>query len=157
MEFKWHLLFGFVVSYILVYFFDISIFAGTIIFLSSWLIDVDHYFWYVLEMKDWNPLNAARNAINWYKKSIPKWFKLSLEEREKFRRGVFVFHGLLFWLILVALSFFHPIFLWILAGVGIHMVADLIDLYFRREPLYNKIFPCYVIRRNKNKKELREL
>jgi len=153
MEFKWHLLIGFTISYILIYFFNFSIFAGIIIFLSSWSIDIDHYFWYAFEMKDWNPIHA----INWYKKSIPKWFKLTLKEREDFRRGVFMLHSLIFLIILGALLFINKIFLWILIGVAIHMVADWIDLIKRNEPLYNKIFPCYVIRRNKNKKRLKEL
>ena len=154
MEFKAHLLIGFVTSYILVYFFDFSLFAGTIIFLASWMIDGDHYLWYAFETKDWNPINA----LKWYHKSIPKWFKLSLKEREKFKRGVFVCHGVLFWLILAALSFIHPIFLWVLIGGGIHMVADLIDLVKHGEPIYNKIFPLlYVTKRNKNKRSITEL
>lgn len=153
MQFKWHLLIGFTISYILVYFFNFSLFAGLIIFLSSWLIDGDHYLWYAFETKDWNSIHA----ISWYRKSIPKWFSLKLKEREKFKRGVFLCHGILFWIILAALSFVHPIFLWILIGVGIHMVADLIDLTIRKEPLYNKIFPCHVIKRNKNKKSLDKL
>ena len=153
MEFKWHFLFGFIISYILVYFFDFSIFAGTIIFLSSWMIDGDHYFWYAFEMKDWSPIHGIKRYLT----SIPAWFKLPLKEREKFKRGVFVCHGLLFWVILAALSFLHPIFLWALIGIGIHMVADLVDLYFRGEPLSNKIFPLYVMKRNKNKKGLRNL
>lgn len=153
MEFKWHILFGFVTSYILVYFFNFTLFSGTIIFLSSWMIDGDHYLWYSIEMKNKNPINA----IAWYKKAIPKWLKLSSKEKEQFRRGVFVFHGLLFWAILAILSFVHIIFLWILIGVAIHIIADLIDLHFRGEPLYNKIFPLYVTKRNKNKKRLKDL
>lgn len=153
MQFKWHLLIGFVTSYILVYFFNFNLFAGLIIFLASWMIDGDHYLWYVFETKDWNPIHA----INWYKKSIPKWFALTLKEREKFKRGVFICHGILFWLILAALSFIHKIFLWILIGVAIHMITDLIDLIRRGEPLHNKIFPYYVMKRNKGKKGLKEL
>lgn len=153
MEFKKHILIGFVISYSLVYFFNFSLLAGLIIFLSSWLIDGDHYIWYALEMKDWNPLHA----INWHRKSIPKWFKLSIKEREKFRRGVFLCHGIIFWIVLAVLSFVHEFFLWILIGVAIHMVADWTDLIRRGEPLYNKIFPLYVIKRNKNKKLLKEL
>jgi len=153
MDFKWHFLLGFIISYILVYFFHFSLLAGLIIFISSWIIDGDHYLWYAFEMKDWNPIHA----IKWYLASIPTWFKMPIREREKFKRGVFICHGLFFWLILTTLSFIHPIFLWILIGVAIHMVADLIDLHFRGEPLYNKILPCLVIRRNKNKKGLKEL
>ena len=151
MKFKWHFLIGFVASCILVYFFEFSLSAGLIIFLSSWLIDGDHYLWFAFETKDWNPLHA----IKWYRKSVPRWFKLSLKERKKFKRGVFICHSLIFWLILAALSFINIIFFWILIGITIHMVADLIDLVKRGEPIYNKIFPLYVIKRNKNKKGLK--
>jgi len=153
MEFKWHLIIGFTASYILIQFFNFSLFAGLIIFLSSFLIDGDHYLWYAFETKNYNPIDA----IKWYIKSIPRWFELSLKEREKFRRGVFLCHGIGFWVVLAVLSFIHKIFLWILIGVAIHMVADWIDLIRRGEPLYNKIFPCLVVRRNKNKKGLKEL
>ncbi|MBT7102143.1 hypothetical protein HN935_01395 [archaeon] len=153
MEFKWHILVGFVASYILIQFFDFSLLTGLIIFLSSWLIDVDHYFWYSVEMKDWNPFHA----IKWYQKSIPKWFSLAPKERARFKRGVFVFHGIIFLALLFALSFSNKIFLWILVGVGIHMVMDWIDEIGKGEPFYGKTFPCYVIRRNKNKKALKEL
>ena len=153
MQFKQHLLIGFVVSYILIYFFNFHLLAGLIIFLSSVLIDGDHYLWYSFETKDWNPLNAIR----WYKQSIPKWFSLTPKEREKFKRGVFICHGIFFWIILLVLSFISQIFLWIFIGVMVHMVADWADLIYREEPLYNKIFPCLVIRRNKNKKSLEEL
>lgn len=152
-QLKHHLLIGFVASYILVYFFDFSIYAGLIIFISSWLIDIDHYPWYSFEMKDWNPVHA----IKWYLHSTPKWLALSPKEKGEFKKGVFVFHGIEFWIILLALSFFHIFFLWVLIGVMIHMVADWIDLRLRREMLYNKIFPIHIIRRNKNKKRLDKL
>ncbi len=153
MRFKWHLLFGFTISYILVQFFEFSLFSGLIIFLSSWMIDIDHYFWYLFEMKGKNPIKA----LMWYNKNIDKWFKMSFKEREKFKRGVFIFHTIGFWTLLFILSFFHPIFLWILIGVMTHMAADLPHLIYHGEPLYNKIFLTAVIKRNKNKKSLSEL
>ena len=153
MEFKWHFLFGFVISWILVYFFNFSLLTGLIIFFSSWIIDGDHYLWYALEMKDWNPIHG----IKWYRKITPKWNSLTLKEKRKFKRGIFIFHSLVFWVILIVLSLVHKFFFWILIGVAIHMVADLIELYFLRESLYNKIFPCYVMKKNKNKKRLKEL
>ena len=153
MKFKWHLIVGILVSYILVQFFNFSLIAGAIVFLSSWLIDFDHYFWFGVELKNWNPIKA----IEWRIKFVPKWNKLSLLEKNKFKRGVFIFHGLGFWLIIVVLSFYYNLFFWILLGVIIHMVADWIDLINKKEPLYNKIFPIYVIKRNKNKRSLKEL
>jgi len=153
MKFKYHIFIGFIISYILVRFFDFQLSAGIIIFLASWLIDVDHYFWYGFSKKSWNPFHA----INWYKKSIPKWSKLSSKKRNEFRRGVFIFHGIEFWIILMLLSFTYDFFLWILIGVIIHMIADWIDLISKRESLYGKMSLIYIIRRNKNKKKLEEL
>jgi len=153
MKFKYHLIIGLVISFALVKFFNFPLLAGLTIFLASWLIDIDHYLWYVFSMKDWNPIHAIR----WYIKAIPKWDGLSLEEREKFKQGIFICHGIEFLLILAILSYFHRIFLWVLIGVTIHMVLDWIDLKRKGEPLYNKIFPLYVARRNKNKKSLKEL
>ncbi|MEA3248228.1 MAG: hypothetical protein U9Q73_00825 [Nanoarchaeota archaeon] len=153
MEFKWHVLFGFIISCILVYFFEFSLLAGFVIFVASWMIDIDHYLWYAFETKDWNPIHAIR----WYIQKVPKWFSLSFEERGKFKRGVFVFHSLFFWIILALLSFANVFFFWILIGIFIHMIADLIELKVMREKLYTKIFLCYVIRKNKNKRRLIEL
>jgi len=153
MKFRYRVLIGFVASYILVQFFNFSLIAGIIIFLASWMIDGDHYFWYAFETKDWNPIHA----IKWYIKSVPKWSALSLKEREKFQRGVFICHSLIFWMLLATLSFIHPFFLWVLIGVAIHMVSDFIDLIIQGEKLYTKIFPCYVVKKNKNKKGLGKL
>jgi len=153
MKFRWHFLLGLVVTFVLMYLFDFSLLEGTIIFLASWLIDIDHYPWYVFEIRDWNPVRA----LKWHRRTAPRWLALSRKEREKFRWGVFVFHSLFFWVILAILSLFYQVFFWILIGVAIHMIADLIDLVAKDEPLYMKIFPCYVMKRNKNKKGLKVL
>lgn len=153
MQFKWHVLFGFVASYLLVYFFHFSFLSGAIIFLSSFMIDFDHYLWYGFLMGDWDP----KNAINWGLKVEKKWAATPLIERKKFQRGIFVFHSLFFWIILALLSFYlHTFFLWVLIGVMIHMVADFSDLLYKKEPLYNKILPCLVVIKNKGKKSLKE-
>ena len=133
MKFKYHIFIGFIISYILVQFFNFSLLSGIIIFLASWIIDSDHYLWYGFSRKDWNPFHA----INWYKKSIPKWSKLSLNGRNKFKRGIFIFHGIEFWIVLTPLSFIYNFFLWILIGIIIHMIADWIDLISKRESLYD--------------------
>jgi len=153
MKFKWHLIVGLSVSFILVQFFNFSWIAGLIVFLSSWLIDFDHYFWIGTESKNWNPIKA----IKWRIRFVPKWRKLSYIERSKFKRGVFIFHGVEFWSIILTLSFFYSIFFFVLIGIGIHMILDWIELIEKKEPLYNKMLPFYVIKRNKNKKSLREL
>ena len=153
MKFKYHLIIGLVISFVLVKFFNFSLLVGLTIFLASWLIDIDHYFWYGFSTKDWNPIHA----IKWYINSVPKWHKLSSKEKEKFKRKICAFHGIEFLLLLAIFSFFYKIFSWIFIGAIIHMIADWIEFKIEGESLYSKIFPLYTIERNKNKKSLKEL
>ena len=153
MNFKHHFIIGLICASIITYVFNLTFFTGLIIFLSSWLIDIDHYFWYALEFKDLNPFNALR----WRIKSAKKWKKLVRKERFKFKQGVFIFHSVGFWAALIALTFLDKIFLWILIGIGIHMIIDFVDLIKRKRNILEKISLAYVVRKNKNRKSLREL
>jgi len=154
MELKHHILIGFVASYILIYFFEIPLKVGIVIFLSSVLIDFDHYIWYGAEFKDWNPLKA----VKWYQEYGKKYHCLPKREKEKYRYGVFIFHGILFWLLLAVFGFFvHRLFFWILAGIAIHILSDQITLKILREPFYVKFSALYTWKRNKNKKKLSNL
>jgi hypothetical protein len=153
MQFKWHILIGFIVSFILVRFVGFSPIAGLTIFLASFLIDVDHYLWYAVEMKDWNPLHA----IEWYNKSIPRWALLSRKEKNEFKQGIFILHSIGFLIITFLLSYTHAFFLWIFIGATIHLGSDILNYSYRGESIYYKICPRYVIKRNKGKRPLREL
>jgi hypothetical protein len=154
MKFEWHILIGTVASFCLIQFFNFSLLSGIIIFLSSLIIDIDHYLWYIFEIKKYNPIES----IKWYYKSRPKWFSLSLEKRNKFKSGIFIFHSIPFCIILTLLGFIHEFFWLILIGVAIHIATDIpYDTTIKKEPFYNKIFPCYVMIRNKNKKGLDKL
>ena len=82
---------------------------------------------------------------------------MSAKKRNEFKRGIFVFHSIEFLILLFILSFVNQIFLMILLGVVIHLLLDYIDMIIKEEPLYNKIFPLVILKRNKNKKELSEL
>ena len=153
MEFRWHILFGFVISYILVKFIGLSLFAGLIIFLSSWMIDIDHYFWYAFETKKLNP----KNAINWYIKSTAKWDKLSAKEKSEFKKGIYIFHYISFWIILIILTFFYNFAIWILAGVIIHISADWSNMILKGDSIYSKLSHIYTKKHNKYKRNLSEL
>ena len=106
MKFKHHILIGFIASLVLVKFSNLSLVIGLTIFLASWIIDIDHYFWYGFSTKNWNPFHA----IKWYTKLVPKWHKLSLKEKKKFKRGISICHGVEFFLFLAILSFIHNLF-----------------------------------------------
>ncbi len=95
--------------------------------------------------------------MKWYNRNIDKWFAMPLKERNKFKRGVFIFHSISFWILLALLSPIHPFFMWVLIGVAIHMTIDFPHSIYYKEPLWNKILLYKVIIRNKNKKDLIEL
>ncbi len=148
---KWHILFGFVFSYVLLYFFNFPLIAGIVIFLSSFLIDVDHYFLYLYKTGNFSP----RGSYFWCIEEGEKFEKLPIKERKKYKLEIMVFHGLEFILILILLSFISKVFLWVLFGILIHMVADLLDLYFRNWPIHEKVSQLYTYQKNKKKKELK--
>lgn len=146
-----HLIIGGICSSLLIYFFHVPLLAGITIFLSSFLIDIDHYFWFVYKKRDFNPFRARRYFFNFG----DVWRKIPVPKRKNYRRAILIFHGIEFWVILFGLSFLNIIFLWILAGVMIHIIADLIKLFVDKEPISSKLSVCLVANLNKNKHELK--
>jgi len=145
---KWHILIGFVFSYILVYFFNVSTISGFIIFISSFLIiDLDHYFLYILTKKDFNFIRFYNSSLDEHK----KYLNLSEEERRAYKKKLFIFHGVEFWMVLIILAFFNDVFLLVLAGFVIHIIADWIEMYFIHEPFYIKFSQIYTYIKNKKK------
>ena len=144
---------GAILAIILVYFFEFSVIEGVATFLASFLVDLDHYPWYAVSFRDWNPFHALR----WHNQTIDRRNSISVKEKAKFQRGVFVLHSLVVWIVLGFLSSINTLSLSIFLGFSLHIVADLITLAYYNEPLYTKLFPCLVIIRNKNKKPLKEL
>lgn len=148
---KWHILFGFVLSYILVYLFKLSLLAGSIVFLSSFLIDLDHYIYFVFKKKSLSYVKARK----YYAERNEIWKKLSKEEKNNYKYPIMIFHGIEFWILLALLGFISPIFFWILMGIGVHMVADWADLFERKERIYVKLSQGYTCLANKNKRYLK--
>src|SRR3989344_6905845 len=100
MEFKYHFLSGIFLTIFLYYPINLSLKFSLIAGLSAFLIDIDHYFWYVAKTKDYNPLNSIR----WYCEYLPRWRKLSLEQRSKYTRGIFFLHSIPILVVLILLS-----------------------------------------------------
>lgn len=146
---KYHVIFGFFASLLIWLIFpQIGWFYASVILLSSVLIDVDHYLYYVWIKKDWNLSYAYR----WFSLKLEDWRKLPKQERHQFERQILFMHGIEFILLTSLLIFVHKIFLFILIGFLIHLALDFIDLIIHKEPLYIKISPILVYKRNKNKK-----
>ena len=122
-----------------------------IIFLSSFLIDVDHYLYYLYKQKD----HSLKKAYRWFIEKKERWFRLSKKQREKETSTIIIFHGIEFFIVLVLLIFLNKIFFFVLLGISLHMILDFIELKIYNVPLYYKISQLYILKLNKHKhKEL---
>ncbi len=149
---KQHLIFGVLLSIVLLIFFPkIGLMGVFLIFLSNSLVDADHYLYYVYNKKGW----GLKNSYNWFIQRIPKIDKLSRKEQGRYKKILLLFHGIEFWSILILLSFFYPLLLWILLGAVTHVVLDIIEQRKDKEMVLNKISQIYIYITNKNKKEFK--
>ena len=145
---KWHILIGFIFSYLLVYFLNFSLLAGVVVFVSSWfLIDLDHYFLYIFMKRDFNFSRFYDESRSTHK----KWLSLSKEEKEKYKRRIYAFHGIECFTIIILLSLFYKIFSWIIIGFLIHIIPDWIELCIIRESFYQKFCTMITIIKNRKK------
>ncbi len=146
---KWHILFGFVFSLVLVNFFNFSLFAGLIVLLSSIFIDLDHVLLYFLKTKNLNPWKF----YEWSMIKRKDWARVPFEKKSTFYTPHFIFHGVEFLVLIILLSFLHVFFFWILIGVIFHLVLDFIEIFYKREHISIKISQIWLWQRNKNRKE----
>jgi hypothetical protein len=122
---RYHILLGFVFSFILFLIFpNIKLIEAGIIFLSSFLIDVDHYIYYTLNNKD----ISLKNAINYFLGKRKRLSKISIKKRNKYYSMFCFLHGIEVLLVLFILGLFiSKYFLLILIGFTFHLCLDLIE------------------------------
>lgn len=121
---KQHIIFGIIFSAFLLFLFpQIGSTGFLIIFLSSFLIDVDHYLYSVYKKKDL----SLKNAYNWLTKNKKMFFSLSRKQRNGFYRGFYFLHGIEVLIVLFLFSFFSKYFFFIFIGVAFHLLLDSVD------------------------------
>lgn len=149
-----HFLLGIIFVAILYFFFYpvISIFGLTIILLSSVLIDIDHYIYYIFKKRDWNPFRAHK----WYIKNIRKLYSLSKKQTKAFYLGLYFFHGIEILIILFLLgNYISQFFNFILIGFLFHLSMDFItEIIF--EQRFDKISFIYNLLTFRKLKDLEE-
>ena len=153
---KTHFLFGILLSFILVYFFDFSLVGGIIIVLATVLIDVDHYLYYVYLKKDWN----LKNAFSWFVDQGKKLDPLTREQRNEFYHGFCFLHGVEVLMVLYLLGIFiSPYFLFVLFGFAFHLGLDLIHqkTIYDRIDKFSLIYDYFKFKKLKFIEELEEL
>lgn len=146
-----HLILGFLFSLILfVNFPQIGFIGFSLIILSTFLIDVDHYLFYVYKHKDL----SLKNAYKWFVKFTEERKKLSEKERKKYKHIIIIFHGVEFWVILALLSFVHIFFFYIFIGVMFHIFLDMVALTRNKMGFSCILSQTYNWFYNKNRKDL---
>ena len=118
-----HIILGGIFSLFLYLLFpQIGLPGASLIFLSSVLIDVDHYFYYVGKNKTINP----KTAYNWFYSNYLKRKKFSREQRNKLKNNFLAFHGLEFLFFIFSLSLIFKNFFFVLTGLSFHLFLDIL-------------------------------
>ena len=141
-----HLLLGILLAIvILIVYPQISLLNLGIIVLSSILIDIDHYFYYIYKKKKINPIKAYK----WYITQGKKCCSLTREQKAKVHFGTCLLHGIEILVILFLLGFFvSDIFYFILIGFTFHLLLDLsVEIIYDND--YNKLSVIYTFLKSK--------
>ena len=126
---KTHAIAGAIFSILLYYIFHLTFFQASLIFLSSFLIDFDHYVWYVIMKKDFN-LKKSYDFFN----------------QDPYEKRIMLLHTVEFLLLVFMFSYIWNIFLFVLYGMLFHSILDIIEmgprdeLKYREYSIFHKIF-----------------
>jgi hypothetical protein len=122
---KYHVLYGLILSIVLFLILPTIGWIGAgIIFLSSFLIDVDHYIYYVFKERK----ISLRRALNNFLEKRRRLSKMDIKKRNKFYSGFCFLHGIEILLILFIFGIFvSKYFLSIFIGFTFHLFLDLTE------------------------------
>lgn len=126
-----HIILGFAFAFFLYLFFPhVMILEASIIFLSSFLIDIDHYLYHFYKDKTFNLKKIYKILV----KKIEEYRRLSGEEKQKYYSGYYFLHGLEVLIILLFLGYFiSELFLYIFVGFTFHLLLDMVhQTYFHK-------------------------
>jgi hypothetical protein len=149
---KYHIFFGILFTLSLYAFFpQTSLLYLAIVFLSSILIDGDHYVYYVFKKKNFSLIKA----LQWYKEGSKKMTSLSRTQRKGFYTGLYFLHGIE-WIILLAIlgRFFFPILTYVSIGFLFHFALDIPHEFYFKGTVHkiSLIYSIYMSNKKKSKK-----
>ena len=99
----------------------IGFLGASLVLISSILIDIDHYLYYVYKKRDFN----LKNAYFWIIGNGKAMCSLPKNKRNQCYMEFFFLHGIEILLILFLLIKFSNYFLFIFAGVSFHLILDI--------------------------------
>jgi hypothetical protein len=119
-----HFIFGLIFAIILFFIFpEIGIFNVSLIFLSSFLIDFDHYLEYAYRKKDF----SLKRAYQWHVMMDKKFKSLPKNKQKRIFTGFCIFHGAEILIIVLFLGFLiGEYFFFILIGMSFHLLLDIL-------------------------------
>ena len=122
---KYHIFLGFLFSLILYLVFPFIGFLGFfIIFFSSFLIDIDHYIYYIFKKKDLN----LKNAYKYFFEKRKKYISSTKPVKEMSNPAMYFLHGIEILLVLFLLGIFvNKLFLFIFIGFLFHLFLDILE------------------------------
>ena len=130
MWWKKHLVLSFFLG-LLYFFFSKDILGGVLVFLSGFLIDVDHYILYKIISKE--------SFFDIYKRFYDIENRIAPDKDVD--KYVLPFHNFEFATIMIILIFVHPIFLPITIGSVLHFLSDIITVRkFKIKNYYSLIY-----------------
>lgn len=131
---RFHIIIGLIFSIVLFFIFpEISLIGAGIIFLSSFLIDFDHYVYYIFKFKRFN----VKEAYSYFRNKEKELNKLSKKGRKKYFTGFLCFHGIESILIAIVLGYsIHSYFYFVGVGIFIHLILDWINQIYKKERFY---------------------
>ena len=100
-------------------------------FIGGFLIDVDHYFWYVIEKRGFNVIKCYKDMMRETKIRREKLRKVQRPVHVKYDM-LHIFHVWEFWVLMFLLSLVHKFFFIIVLGMILHLVLDFYDMFKER-------------------------
>lgn len=156
---KTHTICGFIFSFSLIIIFpiDIGLTGALIIFFSSFLIDIDHYFYYIYKTHNLN----LKKSLDWFLINRNKFAKMSLKQKNRVYTGLCFLHGIEAFIVIILLIFIkNPLsnyMIFVAIGFIFHHILDAIDLYIGDYRFDKVISFFYSAKRAKNHKLLQDL
>jgi len=152
---QYHIILGAVFSIMLFLIFPqgVGLIGAIIFFLSSFLIDIDHYTGYVIKKKDW----SLKNAISWHMKMRQKLLSLPRKQRNKVYGMLCHLHSIELLLVLLSASIFISQYLLFVAlGFAFHMLTDILyqPTYWDRFDKISLIFDYFKYKKLKNLEDI---
>jgi len=153
---KQHIIYGFIFSVLVFIIFpNVGWLGLATIFLSSFLIDFDHYVYFVWKKRKL----SIKKSYEWYIETEKKYYKLPKELKRKVYFGFYFLHGIeaIILLFLTYLLTKQMVFVYVIIGFIFHQFLDFIELRIRNIKSYKLFSFFYSLHKKRDYKSIDEI